>query len=221
MSTDTRAGTEAAPDGDVPAPEAWYRHRSVLLVAGIAVVLVIAVLTDLPTSQSRASNVAAANAFVREVNQDLGPCDYAVREAYTFRQEQLDGTLSAENRAHLASQLNDDTVACSYVDPSVTDLTSLDSPGTTVAQPLGQMLATATVWVASDAQEAIGTIQSLSTDPTSAKDLADLTRETRRLTKDRASARASMGTADRMIAADLSEVNLPALTDPTASATAP
>jgi hypothetical protein len=217
MSTDTRAGTEAAPDGDAPPRAAWYRRRSVQLGATVAVVLVIAVLTDLPTSQSHATNVAAANSFVREVNQDLSPCDYAVQEAYTFRQQQLDGTLSAENRAHLASQLNDDAVACSYVDPSVTDLTSLDSPGTTVAQPLGQMLATATIWVASDAQEAIGTIQSLSTDPTNSKDLATLARETRRLIKDRASARASMASADEMISAQLSEVNLPALTDPTAS----
>ena len=100
------------------------------------------------------------------------------------------------------------------MDPSITDLTSLDSPGTTVAQPLGQMLATATLWVASDAQEAIGTIQSLSTAPSNAKDLETLTRETWRLDRARASARASMATADQMIAADLSEVNLPTLTDP-------
>ncbi len=215
MSTDTLAGTEAT-DGDGPAPrEPWYRRRAVLLGAGIAVVLAIAVVTDLPTSQSHATNVAAANSFVKEVNEDLRPCDYAIQEAYTFRHEQLDGTLSALNRANLASQLNDDVVACSYVDPSVTDLTSLDSPGTTVAQPLGQMLATATLWVASDAQEAIGTIQSLFADPTSAKDLATLADETRRLAKDRASARASMATADAMISAELSEVNLPTVTDPT------
>jgi hypothetical protein len=218
VSIDTLSDLDGPPGGGAPPPAAWYRHRGVLLGAVIAVVLVIAVLTDLPTPQSHATNVAAANAFVYEVNQDLRPCDYAVQEAYVFHQEQLDGTLSTENRANLASQLNDDAVACSYVDPSVTDLTSLDSPGTTVAQPLGQMLATATIWVASDAQEAIGTIQSLFTDPTNAKDLATLARETRRLTRDRASARASMASADAMISAQLSEVNLPALTDPTASA---
>lgn len=213
MTADTPAGLDGVGVG-APAPVAWYRRRGVQLGAGVAVVLVIAVLTDLPSSQSHATNVAAANAFVYEVNQDLRPCDYAVQEAYVFRQEQLDGTLSAENRANLGSQLNDDAVACSYVDPSVTDLTSLDSPGTTVAQPLGQMLATATLWVASDAQEAIGTIQSLSTAPSNAKDLETLTRETWRLDRARASARASMATADQMIAADLSEVNLPTLTDP-------
>jgi hypothetical protein len=217
MSEDGLSGTTVAPGG-APSPEPWYRRRSVLLAAGVGVVLVIAVLTDLPTSQSHASNVTAANAFVREVNQDLRPCDYAVQEAYAYRSQQLDGTLSSTDRAHLASQLNDDAVACSYVDPSVTDLTSLDSPSTTVAQPLGEMLATATVWVASDAQLAIGTIQSLSTDPTSAKDLAALANETRRLTADRASARASVATADAMIASALHQVNLPALIDPTVPA---
>jgi hypothetical protein len=201
-----------APLGDAVKPEAWYRRRSVLLGASVAVVVAVAVVTDLPTPQSHASNVASANAFMREVNADLRPCDYAVEEAYTFRQEQLDGTLGALNRAHLGSQLDDDEIACSYVDPSVTDLTSLDSPGTTVAQPLGQMLATATLWVASDAQEAIGTIQSLSTDPTSGTQLATLAKETARLAKDRASARASMASADEMIASQLDEVNLPAVT---------
>jgi hypothetical protein len=206
-----------APEGGAATHEAWYRRRSVLLGASIVVIVAIAVVTDLPTPQSHASNVAAANAFMREVNADLRPCDYAVLEAYTFRQEQLDGTLSALNRAHLASQLDDDEIACSYVDPAVTDLTSLDSPGTTVAQPLGQMLATATLWVASDAQEAIGTIQSLSTDPTSGTQLATLAKETARLAKDRAGARASMATADELVATQLDEVNLPTVSVPASS----
>jgi hypothetical protein len=214
----TTSPVTGGPGGDAATPVPWYRRRGVLLGASIAVVIAIAVITDLPTPQSHTSNVAAANAFMREVNSDLRPCDYAVLEAYTFRQEQLDRTLSDVNRTHLGSQLNDDEIACSYVDPSVTDLTSLDSPGTTVAQPLGQMLATVTLWVASDAQEAIGTIQSLSTDPTSGKDLATLSRQTARLAKDRASARASMAKADEMIASDLDEVNLPMVSAATSSA---
>jgi hypothetical protein len=218
VSTDTRAGTEATPDGDTPPPAPWYRRRGVLLGAGIAVVVVIAVLTDLPTSQSHASDVAAANAFVKEVNLDLQPCDYAVQEAYTFRQEQLDGTLSPENRAHLGSQLNDDAIACSYVDPSVTDLTSLDSPSTTASQPLGQMLAQSTLWVASDAQQAIGAIQTLSTDPTSASGLRILATETRHLTSDRASARASVVQADQLLGTDVNQVNLPNTIEPKVSA---
>ncbi len=220
MSTDTLSDLDGAPDGGPPPPPAWYRRRSLLLGVGIAVVLAIAVLTDLPTSQSHASDVAAANAFVYEVNQDLQPCDYAVQEAYTFRQEQLNGTLSAENRAHLGSQLNDDAVACSYVDPSVTDLTSLDSPSTTASQPLGQMLAQSTLWVASDAQQAIGAIQTLSTDPTSASGLKILATETRHLATDRAIARASVVNADRVLRANLNQVNLPVAIEPTVS-TAP
>lgn len=192
----------------------WYQRRSVLLGTVVALVIAIAVVTDLPTSQTHASNVGSANAFIKEVNVDLQPCDYGVQESYTFYKELLDGTLLPEDRAHLGSQLNDDQVACSYVDPSVLDLTSLDSPTTTASQPLGQMLAEATQWVAVDAQEAIGAIEVLSSDPSSTHGLKVLATETRHLAADRSSARASIEAADRMLDAALHQVNLPIAVEP-------
>jgi hypothetical protein len=195
----------------------WYQRRSVLLGIGVVLVIAIAVVTDLPTSQTHASNVASANAFIKEVNVDLQPCDYAVQESYTYYKELLNDTLLPEDRAHLGSQLSDDQVACSYVDPSVLDLTSLDSPTTTAAHPLGQMLAQVTQWVAEDAQQAIGYIDELTTSPSDAKGLAGLATETRHLGVDRTGARASIESAERMLRATLHQVNLPTATDPATS----
>ena len=103
------------------------------------------------------------------------------------------------------------------VDPSVTDLTSLDSPSTTASQPLGQMLAQSTLWVASDAQQAIGAIQTLSTDPTSASGLKILATETRHLATDRAGARGSVVKAEQLLQATINQVNLPVAIEPTVS----
>jgi hypothetical protein len=201
---------------------AWYRRRGVMLAAGVVAIVLVAVLTDLPTTASRAANVAGANAFVKEVNADLAPCDYALAEVYGFRRDQLRGTLTNQDRSELPTLLSDDRVACSLADPSIEDLTTgIESPGTSVQNQLGLMAATVTRWVTPDALSAVLTIETLSTDPTNATAAAKLVRETARLDKDRATARAAIESADHQLAASLYQTSLPSVTVPVASNPAP
>ncbi len=44
-------------------------------------VLLITVLSDLPTSTSRADDITAERSVMSEVNTDLGPCALAVHQA--------------------------------------------------------------------------------------------------------------------------------------------
>lgn len=213
MSTGGDPGGTAAP-GAPASPPPWYQRRAVLLGGGIALILAIAVVTDLPTSATHASDVAAANAFVRLVNADLRPCGFAVQEAYAFRVDQLRGTLSATDRAALPSLLNDDEVACSYADASISDLTSIESPGTAAAGSLGDALSTSLQWVTFDALSAINSIQKLSTAPGNTKALRALAHDTMLLATDRASVNATMQLADASLRATVIAVDLPPLPSP-------
>ena len=44
-------------------------------------IVLITVLSDLPTSTSRASDISAERSVMSEVNSDLQPCAYAIHQA--------------------------------------------------------------------------------------------------------------------------------------------
>lgn len=186
----------------------WYRRRGWLLAATVFVIVAIAVITDLPTPASHASQIAAADAFIKEVNTDLAPCDYAIHEAYGFRADQLDGTLSASDAARLPTLLRDDEMACSYAGPTISDLTSIESPGTVANEPLGEMLATATQWATFDALSAIDVIQKLIQQPDDGHEAMVLASDTVKLARDRVSARGSVLQAGVLLNVTLVEVDM-------------
>jgi hypothetical protein len=203
------AATPPAVDPDASARAPWYQRRGVLVAVGAAVVVAVAVVTDLPTPASHASDVAGATAFVKEVNQDLAPCDFAVTESFQLRQDQLAGHLTPSEHQQLPSLFNDDEVACSYAGPAIQDLVSLESPGTAANTQLGQMLASATQWATYDALQAIDQIQLLAERPANARALRRLDHDVVLLAHDRAAARRAMASADVAIHAALVEVALP------------
>ena len=209
-STQTRTG---GPTGGADGPRTpWYRSRGALLGAGVAVVLAIAIVTDLPAHATHAQNVAGANAFIKEVNADLKPCAYALTEAFGFRRDQIRGTLTTQDRRELPGLFNDDEQACSLADPSIEDLTTgIESPGTSVSDQLGEMLGRATQWVTPDALRAIDALQELSTDPSNVKDQRDLARAVVRLGRDRDGSQGYVVQADTLLAASLYQVDLPAV----------
>ncbi|HEV3213984.1 MAG TPA: hypothetical protein VGZ03_11380, partial [Acidimicrobiales bacterium] len=217
MSTQTAAGDGARPGAPAATAPRWYRRRPVLLGGGIAVVVAIAVVTDLPTPTSHAADLASAAAFVKEVNTDLRACGFALQEAYAFRQDQLNGSLSAKDRASVPTLLSDDAVACSYIDPSVTDLTSLESPETTAAQPIGQMVATVTTWVTVDALGAVEAVESLWAHPADLRAQRALRHYTALLARDRADANRSIAQADAQLDTDQLHVDLPVVRVPSAA----
>lgn len=184
----------------------WYQRRGVLIGGAVAVVIAIAVVSDLPTTASRRAQIATANAFIAEVNSDLAPCDYALNQAYGIRTDQLRGTVTAANESQIPELLRDDEMACSYAGPQVDDLTNIESPGTAANGPLGQMLSTATQWATNDALTSIDDIQALIEHPGNTRNARELAYDTLQLWLDRASARASIRAAGRTLHATLTQV---------------
>ena len=75
--TPTGAGVEA---GDATAP-LWRRRRGLTIGILVLVILLVTVLTDLPTDTSRASDISAERSVMTEVNSDLDSCALAIHQA--------------------------------------------------------------------------------------------------------------------------------------------
>jgi len=164
----------------------WQRHRRLAIVAAVLVIALITVLTDLPTSTSRASDIAAERSVMSEVNSDLQPCAYAVRQAVGIWALQAHHQLSAAERAPTPGLLSDDQSACSFTNQGVYDLSNVQVPGTPAGKKLGQLLAVALLWTTSDSLRAEA-----------------------QLASDRRNALADENAADRDLGIHLQPVNLP------------
>ena len=189
----------------------WQRHRRLAIAAAVLVVALITVLTDLPTPTSRASDIAAERSVMSEVNSDLQPCAYAVRQALGIWTLQAHHQLSAAERAPTPGLLSDDQSACSFTNQGVYDLSNIQVPGTAAGKELGQLLATAMLWTTSDSLRAIEDVQTLMNQPNDAGALRDLSREEAQLAADRRNALADETAADRDLDTHLQPVNLPAI----------
>ena len=187
----------------------WQRHRRLAIAAAVLVIALITVLTDLPTSTSRASDIAAERSVMSEVNSDLQPCAYAVRQAVGIWALQAHHQLSAAERAPTPGLLSDDQSACSFTNQGVYDLSNIQVPGTPAGKELGQLLATAMLWTTSDSLRAIEDVQTLMNRPDDAAAVRDLSREEAQLASDRRNALADENAADRDLGIHLQPVNLP------------
>jgi len=185
----------------------WYRRRAFLVVVGIVVVMAAAVVSDLPTQASRATDIQAETTVIGEINTDVAPCVFAVGEALTLYSDETSGTLTAAHRAQIPGLLRDDQDACSLTDQSIYDLSDIESPGGTAGDRVGDALNTATVWTTSDALGAIETIQALTNGP-DAKARAQLLVYERLMTADREKAAAEIHAADKLLRTTLPLVNL-------------
>ena len=202
--------TDAAPVAKKTEP-IWQRHRRLAIAAAVLVIALITVLTDLPTSTSRASDIAAERSVMSEVNSDLQPCAYAVRQALGIWVLQAHHQLSAADRAPTPGLLSDDQSACSFTNQGVYDLSNIQVPGTPAGKELGQLLATAMLWTTSDSLRAIEDVQTLMNQPNDAGAVRDLSREEAQLAADRRNALADETAADRDLDTHLQPVNLPAI----------
>ena len=187
----------------------WQRHRRLAIVAAVLVIALITVLTDLPTSTSRASDIAAERSVMSEVNSDLQPCAYAVRQAVGIWALQAHHQLSAAERAPTPGLLSDDQSACSFTNQGVYDLSNVQVPGTPAGKKLGQLLATAMLWTTSDSLRAIEDVQTLMNQPNDGRAVRDLSGEEAQLAADRRNALADENAADRDLGIHLQPVNLP------------
>jgi hypothetical protein len=200
--------TDVAPSSSKKAP-IWQRHRGLAIAAVVFVILLITVLSDLPTSTSRADDITAERSVMSEVNTDLGPCALAIHQAVGIWNLQATHALTPADRAPTPGLLGDDQTACSFTNENIYDLAGIQVPGTAAGKQLGQLVATVTLWTTSDALRAIEDVQTLMGDPGNAAVLHNLSKEEARLATDRRTAMAQENAADRNLSTHLPRVDLP------------
>jgi hypothetical protein len=197
----------------------WERHRALAIAAAVLVIALITVLSDLPTSTTRASDVSAERAVMTEVNSDLQPCAYAINQALGIWSLQVRHRLTPADRAPTPGLLSDDQSACSFTNEGIYDLTNnIDTPGTAAGKQLGNLVATSTLWVTSDALQAIEDVQRLMNDPQDSAVAQNLSKEENQLASDRRTALAEENAADRDLETRLQPVDLPSVRTPATTA---
>jgi hypothetical protein len=190
-------------------PPIWERRRGLVIGLAVALIVLITVLSDLPVSTSRASDISAERSVMSEVNTDLASCAYAIHQAVGIWNLQATHQLTPADRAPTPGLLGDDQSACSFTNEDIFDLTNVQVPQTTAGKQLGQMVATATLWTTSDALLAIEDVQTLMNDPGNEAALRSLSTAESQLAADRGTALAHEEAADRALDTHLPPVDLP------------
>ena len=189
----------------------WRRHRGLAIAVVVFVILLITVVTDLPTSTSRASDISAERSVMSEVNSDLAPCALPSTRPSASGTSRPATNSRAADRAPTPGLLNDDQSACSFTNEGIYDLANIQVPGTPAGKRLGQMVGIATVWTTSDALRAIEDVQTMMSKTTNTAAVADLTKEEGQLTSDRREALADEAAAGHLLATHLPPVDMPAV----------
>jgi hypothetical protein len=187
----------------------WERRRGLVIGVAVAAVILITVLSDLPVSTSRASDIGAERSVMSEVNTDLAACAYAINQALGIWNLESTHQLTLAQRAPTPGLLSDDQSACSFTNEDIFDLSNVQVPQTTAGKQLGQMVASATLWTTSDALRAIEDVQTLMNDPSSQGALHNLSTAEAQLATDRGSALAQEKAADRALDTHLPRIDLP------------
>lgn len=179
-----------------------------------AAVIAVAVITDLPTNQTRSSNIAGAKSIIQSVNYDMGGCTFAVSEAYRLTRDALGSSISAADRAKIPGLMNDDQSACSLTSQYILDLSGIETPGTAAGRDLGDAVSVATTWVTSDALGEIVSLQKIVADHASKSARRELAYWSRFAATDKAKVDADVAAAGK----SLGDAKLPAISLPTLSA---
>jgi len=204
------ANTRREPAADKPA-QPWYRRRAVLVTVGVIVVAAITVVSDLPVHGSRAADVSAGRSVISEVNTDVAPCAFAVREALTIHADEVEHSLSASDRSVAPGLLRDDQVACSFTSESIYDLSTIEVPGSAAGKRLGDLVSTVTLWTTSDALGAIVDVEKLLSSPNNEAAQRNLIKMEQSLASDRSAALIEMKSTDRVLDTQLPAPDLPSL----------
>ncbi len=195
----TRLSAQEGDGNGVVKVPVWQRRRGLSIGILVLAILVITVLTDLPTGTSRASDVSAERSVMTEVNADLSSCALAVHQAVGIWTLQSAHKLTAADRAPTPGLLSDDQTACSLTNESIFDLANIEIPGTAAGKHLRQMAASALLWSTSDALQVIEDVATLMGNPNDPSVRADLTKSQAGLDADRAKAIAQERAADRAL----------------------
>ncbi len=190
---------------------AFYRRPWFLIIVAVIVVVAVSIVTDLPSSSTAAQDRVTQNDTIVAINGDIAPCDYAVRQSFSFYNQSLAGNLTSSDRTQIPSLLVQDQTACSFASGSIYDLTNnIEVTDSKAGTHIDAMLATVVSWVTGDALTAIEDIISLFEHPGDEKYIKSLTKEQVVLAKDRLEAFKEVAAASK-IDGKLKEPALPVL----------
>ncbi len=186
----------------------WYRRRGLLAGSVVAAIAAVTVVTDLPRHASRPVEVAGEASTVSRVNADVAACSYGLGESLTIWADVQARSLTPAQTRQVPGLLRDDQQACSFVDDSIYQLSTLEVPASAPGRHLSRMIGAVTMWASSDALGAIEAIQTLATSPGDAAALRSLTRYEGLLRADRAKAEAELAAAGTLLSARLPALRL-------------
>lgn len=187
----------------------FYKRRGVLVAVALFIVVAAAVITDLPRHPSLAAQVASDTAAVKEMNSDVGPCAFAVGEALTIHHDQVQGMLTASDRAQTPALLQQDQVACSFTSQPINDLATIELPGSDAGKSMNNLVSALTLWTSSDADAAIIDVTQLFEHPGAARSMSDLVNREHLMVSDRRAAIAADQAASTTLHSALPAVSLP------------
>ena len=196
--------------GSVKAP--WYRRPWFLIVVGIVIVAGVSVATDLPRPLTVAQDTANQNGTLTQINTDITPCTYAVKEAFSFYTEDVHGQLTPSDLSQVPRLLIGDQTACSFASNNIYQLTNnLQTTTTRAGKELNSMLPIVTSWTTDNALAAIEDIQTLFAKPGGQQQIHDLTVQQAALTAKRLSALGHVEAAQKILGRKLVPLQLPIL----------
>lgn len=190
----------------------WYRRPWFLITATIAFVIIISVLSDLPHPMSRADDVKAQIATVKEINVDVAPCTYAVKESFGFYRRELTSHVTPNQLRIIKSYLENDVNVCSGASGQTDSLVSqVQIVETKAGKMIDQMHTQVETWAAIDAYHAIMDIQTLTLHPRQTAALKDLVKQQALLNYQRREALAYTNKASAILGVKILQPELPTL----------
>ena len=190
----------------------WYRRPWVLITLAVAAVVILSVISDLPSHITKAQDASEQNSVIVEVNTDLKECTVALNQAFSFYAQDVQGTLTATDRSFVPSYLSQDQVGCSFAGPAVTDLTNnIEVTTTDAGNYVAKMISVVVNWMTDNADAAILDIEHLYANPSDAKALGNLNEQETRLAKNRALALADVARADTFVDVNLTTPAIPVM----------
>ncbi|HUY43152.1 MAG TPA: hypothetical protein VMU98_05250 [Acidimicrobiales bacterium] len=190
----------------------WYRRPWFLITATIVLVVGLSIISDLPHPMSKADDAKAQLASVKEINTDLKPCVYAIKESFDFYRRSVAGALTSDEKRIVKSYLVNDVNTCSGASGQTDQLVnSIQIVQTNAGKQIGKLLYSVETWVIIDAYHAILDIQTLVEQPHDAAALKDLAKEQGLLTQVRQSAFASVDAANAILGSQIPYPILPLL----------
>lgn len=190
----------------------WYKRPWFLITVGLVLIVAISIITDLPRPLTKAQDASSQNASIRQINTDVKPCAFAVKQSFQFYNDFVKGVLTPSEFTRATAYLSDDRTACSFASGPITDLTNnIQVLDTTAGKHIDRLLSDSEKWMTDYALDAINSIQFLFKQPGAIKQIVHLTSLQARLSVERTVAISDISKAQQILGIKLKTSVLPVL----------